>query len=341
MAEQQRPPSIKDVAERAGVSWKTVSNVMNGQVNVRPQTRLRVEQAIADLGYRRSTAGRQLRYGRSFIIALAVPELTTPYFGDLAHQVLAAAIERGYTALITETGGDADRERAALRGFDTQVADGVILSPVSLDGPSIAGAQSHVPLVLLGERVAGSPLDHVIYDNRRAAREATEHVLTEGAQHPLFVGANAEHRYGTGWLRAEGFLDALGARGSEELVVSSPRYSRAHGAQVVRELHGSGRRFDALVCASDLLAVGALHALRQLDQSVPDQVQVIGWDGIDEGRYTHPALSTVQLDVRAVARTAVDLVIDRIESAEREAPSAEVVVPHRLIARASTRIRSG
>ncbi|SEE92654.1 LacI family DNA-binding transcriptional regulator [Ruania alba] len=335
MADQQRPPSIKDVAERAGVSWKTVSNVMNGQVNVRPETRQRVEQAIADLGYRRSAAGRQLRYGRSFIIALAVPELTTPYFADLAHEVLAAATERGYTTLITETGGDESRERAALRGFDTQVADGVILSPLSLDGPSVTGAQSRVPLVLLGERVTGSSLDHVIYDNHRAAREATTHVLTQGATRPLFLGASTDHQHGTGWLRAEGFLDALGDRGGPDLLVGTPQYTRAAGARAVDELHANGRPFDALVCASDVLAVGALHALRAARLEVPDQVQVIGWDGIDEGGYTHPTLSTVGLDVEAVARNAVDLVVARIEGS-RSLP-AEVVVEHRLVLRGSSR----
>ncbi|WP_159621201.1 LacI family DNA-binding transcriptional regulator [Ruania rhizosphaerae] len=331
----QRPPSIKDVAARAGVSWKTVSNVMNGQINVRPATRERVEQAIADLGYRRSAAGRQLRYGRSFIIALAVSELTTPYFADLAHEVLAAAAERGYTALITETRGDEARERAALRGFDTQVADGVILSPVALDGASIVTAQSHVPLVLLGERVAGSPLDHVIYDNHRAAREATEHVLAGGSTRPLFLGADPGHRYGTGWLRAEGFMAALGSRASEDLIVRTPHYTRAAGARAVTDLHRADRPFDALVCASDILAVGALHALRELGRNVPGEVQVIGWDGIDEGAYTSPPLTTVDLDVRTVARAAVDLVIARIEGAGT--PPAEVVVPHRLRTRGSTR----
>ncbi|UFU03532.1 LacI family transcriptional regulator [Ruania suaedae] len=334
--DQQRPPTIKDVAERAGVSWKTVSNVMNGGVNVRPHTRLRVEEAIAELGYRRSPAGRQLRYGRSFIIALAVPELTTPYFADLAHEVLAHAGMRGYTALITETRGLEAGERAALRGFDTQVADGVILSPLSLDGADVVGARAHVPLVLLGERVAGSALDHVIYDNRSAARTATEHVLARGARRPLFLGADPRHRFGTGWLRAEGFLDALGlATDDAAPVVPTQRYSREEGARTVADLLAQGRDFDALVCASDLIAVGALHALREAGVNVPEQVQVTGWDGIDEGRFTWRPLTTIDLDVRAVARHAVDLVIARIEGSH-ESP-AELVVAHHLLHRGSTR----
>lgn len=332
-----RPPNVKDVAQRAGVSWKTVSNVVNGRSNVRPATRERVKTAIRELGYRTSLAGRQLRQGRTRLLAVALPELTTPYFANLAHEIIASAEEYDYTVLITETNRNSDTERHAASGFATQFADGIILSPVSLDSAGVLEAHGPTPLVLLGERVSGSHLDHVTIANEASGREAAEHLLAAGRRSLIFIGAHEGRQFGTGWLRALGFRSALEDAGiphSSSSLVSVEQYDRASGHRAVQELLQAGNTFDGLVCASDLIALGAMHALRRNSLAVPADVAVLGWDGTPEGLYANPSLTTIALDAHRIAREAVALLIRRIEYPD--APLTEVVVEHTFTAREST-----
>ena len=120
---------VKEVAERAGVSWKTVSNVMNNRPVVHPKTRARVLQAVEDLGYTPNLIGRQLRQGSTKAIALVVPDLRNPYFGVLAETLEAAAKERGYTISIELSGGTVDLEQHYLHGWHGRLFDGLIFSP--------------------------------------------------------------------------------------------------------------------------------------------------------------------------------------------------------------------
>lgn len=333
---RRRRPTIKDVAQRAGVSWMTVSNVVNGKPSVRAETRHRVEAAIDELGYRKSLAGRQLRDGRTRILAVALPDLRTPYFASLAHEIIAVAEEHEYTVLISETGGDPERERHVARGFTTQFADGIILRPDSLDHAAVLDSHGPMPLVLLGERVDDSPLDHVMLDNVRSGQEATRHILADGRRAPLFLGAHHGRQFGPGWMRATGFLAALQEAGlpagPDRLVKVAP-YGRRAGAEVVTELLQHGRSFDALVCATDLIAIGAMKALRRAGLTVPEDVAVLGWDGTLEGEYSNPDLTTVSVDVSRVARAAVELIVRRIE--DPDAPTKDLEVAQTLEVRES------
>ncbi|MGO1228537.1 LacI family DNA-binding transcriptional regulator [Brachybacterium sp. AOP42-C2-15] len=334
---RRRPPTVKDVALRAGVSWMTVSNVVNGKPSVRPTTREKVEAAISELGYRKSRAGQQLRSGRTNILALAVPDLRTPYFASLAHEIIDVAETRGYTVLIAETKSNPERERHAARGFDTQLADGIILRPDSLDSERVLDSSEAMPLVLLGEGTKEVELDHVTLDNTRSGKEATEHLLSLGRRAPLFLGAREDRQFGPGWHRFVGFRSALAEAElpcRSEQLVDVVSYGRAGGAHVVEGILASGVEFDSLVCATDLIAVGAMRALRRGGRTVPDDVAVLGWDGILEGEFSNPALTTVAVDVSHVAREAVEMVIRRIENPN--ASPAVVEVPQELIIREST-----
>ena len=123
--------TMKHVAERAGVSIKTVSNVVNGAEHVTPQTRTRVQQAIDELGFVPNATARSLRLGRSGVVALALPELRAPYFAELAHHVVRAARSRGWTILVDETRGELHQERIAVSGIRPQLIDGLIFSPLA------------------------------------------------------------------------------------------------------------------------------------------------------------------------------------------------------------------
>lgn len=223
---------LKDVAERAGVSVKTVSNVVNGYVHVRPDTRARVEEAIAELNYRPNLSARHLRKGRTGVIALAVPELDIPYFAELARYVVTAAADFGWTVLIDQTGGGREQERVVASGITDHLIDGLIFSPLALTAEDLAGLDNR-PMVLLGERVDHGPADHVVIDNVGAAREITSHLIGLGRRRIAAIGSQRTPEGASARLRLTGYTDALRAAGldyDEALVAPAPAWHRADGA---------------------------------------------------------------------------------------------------------------
>ncbi|MDQ7909746.1 LacI family DNA-binding transcriptional regulator [Phytohabitans sp. ZYX-F-186] len=329
---------LKDVAERAGVSVKTVSNVVNGYVHVRPDTRARVMEAIAALDYRPNINARNLRRGRTGIIALAVPELDIPYFAELAKHVVSAAAQHEWTVLIDQTNGDPEQERLVAAGIRDHMIDGLIFSPLALGGADLDAGAKATPMVLLGERVAHGQADHVAIDNVAAARDVTAHLLGSGRRRIAAIGAQDTAEGATARLRLAGYGEALRAAGlgrDDTLVAPAPAWHRAEGAEAMRALLATGARPDAVVCFNDTLALGAMRALHDAGLRVPDDVAVAGFDDIEDGRFSVPTLTTVAPDKVELARIAVDLLAARLASTEGT-PPREQTVPHRLIPREST-----
>lgn len=333
---------LKDVAERAGVSVKTVSNVVNGYQHVRPDTRARVEQAIAELNYRPNLSARNLRKGRTGVIALAVPELDIPYFAELARHVVTAAAAHGWTVLIDQTGGGPEQERKAASGIGDHMIDGLIFSPLALTADDLAGLDG-MPMVLLGERVDHGPADHVMIDNVAAAREITNHLIGLGRRRIAAIGCQRTPEGASARLRLAGYAAALAEAGigyDERLVAPAPAWHRADGAVAVRHLLATGVRPDAVFCFNDTLALGALRALHEAGLRVPEDVAVAGFDDIEDGRFSIPTLSTVSPDKEGIARLAVDLLATRL-STDRDAPPRELVAPYRLALRESAPAQPG
>ncbi|PWR11980.1 LacI family transcriptional regulator [Micromonospora sicca] len=328
---------LKDVAERAGVSVKTVSNVVNGYLHVRPDTRARVEEAIAELNYRPNLSARNLRKGRTGVIALAVPELDIPYFAELARHVVSAAAEHGWTVLIDQTGGGPEQERKVASGIGDHMIDGLIFSPLALTADDLTGLDG-MPMVLLGERVDHGPADHVVVDNVAAAREVTAHLIGLGRRRIAAIGSQRTPEGASARLRLAGYTAALAEAGigyDEKLVAPAPAWHRADGAAAMRELLSSGVRPDAVFCFNDTLALGALRALHEAGLRVPDDVAVAGFDDIEDGRFSIPTLTTVAPDKERIARLAVELLAGRLDG-DREGPPRELTAPHRLATREST-----
>ncbi|MFU8853599.1 LacI family DNA-binding transcriptional regulator [Micromonospora sp. SL1-18] len=328
---------LKDVAERAGVSVKTVSNVVNGYIHVRPDTRARVLEAIAALDYRPNISARNLRRGRTGIIALAVPELDIPYFAELAKHVVSAAARHDLTVLIDQTNGDPEQERLVASGIRDHMIDGLILSPLALAGADLDASATTTPMVLLGERVTHGQADHVAIDNVAAAQDVTAHLVALGRRRIAAIGAQHTAEAATARLRLAGYSEALRAAGlarDEELIVPALAWHRADGAEAMRALLAAGARPDAVVCFNDTLALGAMRALHDAGLRVPDDVAVVGFDDIEDGRFSVPTLTTVAPDKADLARIAVDLLAARL--AATDPPPREQTVPHRLIPREST-----
>lgn len=334
---EARRPTLKDVAERAGVSWSTVSNVIHNHRYIKESTRIRVEAAIAEIGYQPSLAGRQLRHGRSDLLALAVPEFASPYFAHMAHAVITEAERLRYTVLIDETGGHIERERAVAEGYSSRGIEGIIFSPLSLDLSQIVALKRDTPMVLLGEHVQNGRIDHVAIDNVLSAREATDHLISVGRRTIAFLGYQPHGPTGTGDLRLEGYRQSLSEAGipaDPTLVLEAGWFTREEGERMAYQLLPRITDVDAIVCANDLLAIGAMRCFRREGIEVPRDVALLGWDNTPDGQYSAPELTTVAPDVLAIARLAVQTVLARINGFDD--PANDFVVPHKLLIREST-----
>lgn len=331
---------LRDVAERAGVSIRTVSNAVNGYAPVSDEARARVEAAVAELGYRPNLMARNFKRGRTGLLALVVPELDVPYFSELARAVVTKARGHGYTVVVDQTDGEPDRERELImRDSSAAMFDGVILSPLALSQADLAQRDATKPLVLLGERIAESDYDHVAIDNVAAARAATEHLLDLGRARVAAMGDQPWESGETAQLRTRGYREAHQARGlivDESLVVTTKRFHRADGAAAMAQLlrHPQGPP-DAVFCYNDLLALGAIRTLLSNGVRIPEDVAVVGFDDIEAGRYNTPTLTTISPDKTTIAQLAVDRLIARLENRDDSAP-AELWAPYELAVREST-----
>ncbi len=339
------PATLHDVAALANVSIKTVSNVVHEYQHVRPATRERVLAAIKELGYRPNLSARGLRSGRTGVIGLALPELSLSYFAELADSVIRAAEKRSLVVLIEQTGGgDREREIEMLSSPRLQLTDGLIFSPLGMGMDDSALLDVPYPLVLLGERIFGGPVDHVTMKNVEAARAATRHLLERGRRRIAVIGAAAEgNEVGSASLRLRGYREALEEAGvpfDERLLAPAREWHRLDGARAMRDLLAAGVPFDAVFGLNDTLALGALRALQEAGVRVPADVAVIGFDGLDETQYSLPALSTVDPGRDEIADTAVRVLAERIEggavSGNDDPGPQEYQAEFRLIEREST-----
>lgn len=318
---------------------RTVSNVVSGYEHVSEKMRARVLAAIDQLDYRANPIARTLRTGRTGMLALVVPEIDVPYFSELARDVINAAAGFGYRVMIDQTGHDHERERELLTGADrTMLFDGVLFSPLVTKAELLEmNGRTSMPLVLLGEHVFDGRYDHVAIDNVRAAKDATEHLLSLGRTRIAAIGAQPLESYATPQQRTAGYEAALHEADLDTNPVylqPAAHYRRADGYDAARELLQLQPRPDAIFCYSDLLAMGALRAVFDAGLTVPDDIAIIGIDDIEEGRYSRPSLSTVSLDTPFIAHHAVARVVARIDDPEVE--PQEVVAPHQVIVRESS-----
>jgi DNA-binding LacI/PurR family transcriptional regulator len=330
--------SLKDVAAVAGVSVRTVSNVVNRFPHVAPDTRARVEKALEELNYRPNLAARNLRRGRSGLIGLVVPEIDSPYFSELAAHLVLAAEQRSWTVLVDQTGGDPARERGFLEGAAAGFVDGLVFSPWGMGAIDLRRSAEDIPLVLLGERANDGVADHVAIDNVAAAREATDHLIAIGRRRIAAIGLQPHLTNETARLRLEGYRASLAAAGhapDERLEIEVAALHRADGAAAMRALLALPEPPDAVFCFNDQLALGAMRAAHDAGVEIPHDVAVVGFDDIEDGRYSLPSLTTISPDKWAISGRALELLGERLDG-DRSASARDVVVPHKLIVRESS-----
>ncbi len=332
--------TLHDVAAEAGVSFKTVSNVVNEYPHVREATRQKVLAAIDRLGYRPNLQARSLRLGRTGVIGLAVPELGLTYFAELTSEVIAAAERRGLVVLTEQTNRSRTREIEAVTGSRRRMTDGLILSPLAMEEADVADLRAAGPLVLLGEAFFPEGVDHISMQNVAAARAATAHLLRRGHRRIAAIGAHLDEQTGSAALRLQGYraeIERAGLPWDPSLIGEASLWHRLEGAEAMRQVLARGP-VDAVFAFNDTLALGAVHAIQTAGLRVPEDISVIGFDNIEEGSYSFPELTTIDPGRREIAELAVATMVERI--ADPEADGRRVEVAFHVVERGSVRDRS-
>lgn len=315
----------------------TVSNVINDHPNVRPSTREKVLQAMTRLDYRVNVAARNLRKGRTGIIGLAVPEVNSPYYGRLAAAIIAAAERRDLRVSIEQT-ASRENELDALSLSRNHLYDGLILTAAGMSQADAERLKVEHPVVVLGDRIFGGPVDHVAMPNLEAARAATSHLIERGCRRIVFL-CGALKEVDTSSFRLTGYRQALESAGlpvDRALIQQVDLLGMREGAQRAREMTERGLDFDGVFCITDSLAMGVLRGLADVGIRVPEQVKVIGFDNVSASEFFIPSLSTVDPDHDGMAERAVDLLIRRIEQTEPSTPHQDYVGDFALVVREST-----
>src|SRR5690606_13850249 len=289
--------SIRDVANRAGVSVGTVSNVLNRPSAVADATVERVRQAIDDLGYVRNDAARQLRAGRSTTIGLVVLDAGNPFFADVARGAEDAAAERGLSVLLGNSDEQPSREEAYLALFEEQRVRGVLLSPSSETLAAAQRLRDHgIPVVLVDRTAPGSDFSSVAVDDVRGGYIAASHLLDRGRRRIAFVGGQptlrqvVDRHAGAERAVAEVAGATLETLPTDQLTVLAGR-----GAGVALVARAPEDRPDAIFAANDLVAVGIMQALVMTGSvRVPEDIALVGYDDIAFAQSTVVPLTSIR-----------------------------------------------
>ena len=334
-ADRPRRATIFDVAAAANVSRGTVSRVLNGEPYVSDSAREAIEAAIAEVGYVRNMAARNLATQRTRAIGLIIHEphsvfLEDPNIGAILLGTNERLSEDEYQLVCLIIGSDRDSIRVAeyLRGG---FVDGVIIVSARENDPiSIAVAQIGLPAVFVGHPSLPD-ITYVGIDNRTAAREITERLLATGRRRVGMIAAALDRD--SGEERLQGFRDALGDRFDPGLVVDFPLYSRSSGVLGMHELLKRAPDIDGIFAGNDAIAAGALDVLQESGRNIPADVGIVGFDDSDWAMRCTPRLSTVRQPADLLGREAASSLLDLVNGRPRSAQGT--ILPTQIMWRGS------
>ena len=330
--------SIRDVAQRAGVSVGTVSNAINRPGIVAANTVAKVQAAIDELGFIRNDAARQLRAGRSKTIGLVVLDVRNPFFTDVARGAEDQAALSGYTVLLGNSDESSAREATYLDLFDEQRVHGVLISPFDDITPRLAALRKRgIPAVLVDRSSADESFSSVSVDDLEGGRMAVQHLIDIGRRRIAFIGGPMVIRQVADRLAGARRAAAESDARLEviEIDALSVLEGRRAGASIVAR--SASDRPDAIFAANDLVAMGVLQALMMqgVDVRVPDEIALIGYDDIDFASAAVVPLSSIRQPSALIGQTAVEILLDEAENPD--ARSRQVVFQPELVVRESTR----
>lgn len=333
--------TIHDVAQSAGVSPTTVSRYLNNRIELPAPTAARIDAAIAELDYRPNLLAKRLSTGKSEAIALVTPEIANPFFAALAAAVEDEAERHGYAVFMSSTRGDVTREIASLRRLNDRHVDGLILMTNRPDDGTLAELiEPGSPVVLVDEDIPGVEVPRIFVENVEGTYLATSHLIAAGHRSIAMIGGP------DGLMsvreRRQGFERAMREHGiaisPDHLLLGA--YTREFGRAATARLLALPTPPTAIVAASDYIAVGVMHALREAGLSIPADMSIVGFDDMPFAELMDPALTTIRQPVAAMGRLGFQTLLG-LMTGERPAEMLTRLPVQFIERRSATRPRQG
>jgi len=345
---ESRPaPTIRDVAAKAGVSIATVSRVVNRYPHVRPEVRERVQQTIAQLGYRANGLASSFRTQQSGLVGVFLRQQRTPFSSALGYAVESTLFDEGYGTLLCSTTGDADREERYVHSMIDMRAEGVIIRPTA----AAARTLRHVDLLRragiavvftdMNPRIAS--VSSVICDNFSGGHEGMRHLLGLGHRRigviagEVPASGRSTRTAPVGLERVRGMVQACRSLAPDaELVFSGPFPAATVelGVEETEFLLSRDPAVTAIFATTDILAIGAMQAAHRLGISVPEDLSILGYDGVMESTITFPSLTTIRQPIHEMGELAARTLLTQIR--QPDAPAQQIVLENGLLLREST-----
>lgn len=325
-------PSIEEVAQLAGVSIATVSRVINNSKPVNPDTRSRVERAIAATGYRVNAAGRSLAMAQSKLLMVLVPEFANPFYAQIVSGIESVTRPAGYKLLLTDASAGEAPQQTAEDALNHRLADGIINLAHLDEDPALQARLSDMPWVNCSEFLPDAGPPYVSIDHRQAAVDAVQFLINRGHRRIALITAEESYRWAR--LRHEGYELALQRAGiplEASLVRMANNLDYDAGAQAAGGLMALVEAPTAVFAVSDTLAIGAIKAFRRAGRRVPEDMAVLGFDDLPLSSVFEPALTTVSQPMRELGARAAEILLMRLAG---QRPGS-ITLPHQLVVRDS------
>jgi LacI family transcriptional regulator len=325
-------PTIRDVAAAAGVSTATVSKYVNGAQRFSPAVEDTIKRVIAELGYRSNPLAQSMITGRTKTVGLSILDITNPHFTSIVKGANRVAQTHGYTVLLVDTEENPERERPMLEALSRRV-DGMIVFSRMQEKDVGWLAEMDRPLVFFG-RLSELALPTVASDDHRGAYMLTRHLITQGHRRIAYLGFSKSRRDEE---RMGGIKECMAAQGMELTVFDSSSPSAIEGERMCSSIMLGAEHPDALICYNDLMALGFMKAAQTLGFRLPADISVAGFDNIQYGNYTSPALTTVDLQSERMGVAAMEKLLATIDGKPTDRFTK---IEPQLILRASTMHRN-
>jgi LacI family transcriptional regulator len=328
--------TIRDVAQLAGVSTATVSHVLNGTRVVSDLARDRVLEAMGELHYQPNAVARSLRVSATLTIGLIVPDVEIPFFARVARCMEIAANEAGYSIILCNSDWSFKQELRYLDNLVARRVDGLICISLLLTAEHIAPLlKRNIPVVWFEQKRSGRLIDSVIIDNFKGAYQATLHLIAQGHRRIGCITGLSSASLSID--RLAGYRQALQEHGIafDERLICSGDYTPPTGLSGAKHLLALPEPPSAIFAYNDMMALGAMQAINERGLRVPDDIAVIGFDGIALTEHTCPPLSTVEQPIPEMSKITMNMLLDRINNRAPHESRTVVVEPH-LICRSST-----
>lgn len=328
-------PTMREVAEHAGVSVTTISHIINDTRPVSDELRQRVLAAMQELGYQPNRLARSLRRGETHTIGMIIPDSVNPFFAEVARGIEDKGFEEQYSVIICNSDGDLKKELLYTNLLTEKQVDGIIFVAAGVSTEHITVLRERkIPVVVVDRQIPGVSVDSVLTDNTLGGWQATHHLIQLGHKRigcirgPSALTPSAD--------RLVGYRKALEEEGYDfdEALIVKGDFQYQSGHQMARRLLELKDTPTAIFACNDLMAMGAICAATEMDLRIPEDLSVVGFDDVSLASFTNPTLTTIAQPKYEMGVMAVEMLIKRIRAIDM--PIQEVILDTKLVLRKST-----